>query len=101
MKAVFEQTVVAEASDEAIVRVEGQVYFPPDSISSGVLRDSSTPYTCPWKGKATYHDVLVGGTVLEDGAWSYPSLKKSAAIRVGRDFGGYVAFDPRQFRIEN
>ncbi|GAA1299241.1 hypothetical protein Psi02_62310 [Planotetraspora silvatica] len=100
MKAVVGETVVAEAANEAVVRMEGNAYFPPDSVVAGVLLDSPTPYTCPWKGRAQYHDVLIGETVLRDGAWSYPDINESAAVRVGRDFSGYVAFDGRQVRIE-
>ena len=100
MKALVEGTVVAEAASDEVVGIEGNVYFPPASVSSGVLRNSPTPYTCPWKGIAQYHDVLVGETVLKDGAWSYPNIKESAVALVGRDFSGYVAFDSRQVRIE-
>jgi uncharacterized protein (DUF427 family) len=99
MKAVVGTTIVAEAADEAVARIEGNAYFPPDSVVTGVLRDSPTAYVCPWKGQAQYHDVLVGETVLKDGAWSYPVIKDSAIARVGRDFSGYVAFDPRQVRV--
>jgi uncharacterized protein (DUF427 family) len=101
MKAVVGETVVAEAASDAVVSMEGNAYFPPDSVVAGVLRNSPTPYTCPWKGRAQYHDVLVGETVLRDGAWSYPDINESAAARVGRDFSGYVAFDVRQVRIES
>ncbi|MCI3246538.1 DUF427 domain-containing protein [Streptomyces spinosisporus] len=101
MKALVGDTVVAEAASEAVVLVEGNAYFPPDSVTADVLRDSPTPYTCPWKGRARYHDVVIGETVLRDGAWSYPDIKESAAARVGRDFSGYVAFDVREVRIEN
>lgn len=101
MKAVVGETVVAQAPSEAVVMIEGNAYFPPDSVAAGALRDSPTPYTCPWKGAAQYHDVLADETVVKDGAWSYPDLKESAAARVGRDFSGYVAFDARQVRIES
>ena len=101
MKALVGDTVVAEAPIEAIVGLEGNAYFPPDSVVAGVLRNSPTPYTCPWKGIAQYHDVLVGETVLKDGAWSYPNITQFAAERVGQDFSGYVAFDSRQVRLEN
>lgn len=101
MKAMVGQTVVAEAASEAVVSIEGNVYFPPDAVAVGALRHSSTPYACPWKGRAQYHDVVAGETILRDGAWSYPNIKESAATRVGRDFSGYVAFDVRQVRIEN
>ncbi|WP_427168897.1 DUF427 domain-containing protein (plasmid) [Streptomyces sp. C1-1] len=101
MKALVGETVVAEAASEAVVRIEGNTYFPPGSVTADTLRDSPTPYICPWKGKAQYHDVVAGETVLRDGAWSYPNIKESAVTRVGRDFSGYVAFDAREVRIEN
>ena len=100
MKAVVGETVVAEAPTEDVIGLEGNAYFPPSSVAVGALRNSPTPYTCPWKGAAQYHDVLVGDTTLEDAAWSYPHLTQFAAERVGRDFSGYVAFDSRQVRIE-
>jgi uncharacterized protein (DUF427 family) len=101
MKAVVGEAVVAEVGSEAVVNIEGNTYFPPGSVAVGALRSSPTPYICPWKGRAQYHDVVVGETVLRDGAWSYPNIKVSAATRVGRDFSGYVAFDVGQVRIEN
>lgn len=101
MKALVGETVVAEAPIEAIVGMEGNAYFPPDSVVAGVLRNSPKPYTCPWKGAAQYHDVLAGDTVLKDAAWSYPNISQFAVERVGHDFSGYVAFDPGQIRIEN
>jgi uncharacterized protein (DUF427 family) len=100
MKAVVGETIVAEAESEAVILIEGNPYFPPESVVA-VLRNSSTPYTCPWKGKAQYHDVVLGEAVLKDKAWSYPNIKGSAATRVGRDFSSYVAFDTRDVRIEN
>jgi uncharacterized protein (DUF427 family) len=101
MKALVGDTVVAEAPIEAVIGLEGNAYFPPDAVAAGVLRNSPTPYTCPWKGAAQYHDVLVGETVLKDGAWSYPAITQFAAERVGEDFSSYVAFDPGQVRLEN
>lgn len=101
MQALVGQTVVAESASDEVVRMEGNVYFPPDSVAAGVLRNSPTRYTCPWKGRAQYHDILVGETVVRDGAWSYPDITESAAVRVGRDFSGYVAFDARQVRTES
>ncbi|WCD94220.1 DUF427 domain-containing protein [Streptomyces sp. HUAS 31] len=101
MKALVGDSVVAEAASDAVVRIEGNTYFPLDSVTVDALRDSPTPYTCPWKGRAQYHDVVAGETVLRDGAWSYPNIKGSAVTRVGRDFSGYVAFDAREVVIEN
>ncbi|WP_249416866.1 DUF427 domain-containing protein [Streptomyces sp. TS71-3] len=50
MKAAVGETAVAEAASEAVVSIEGNVYFPPDSVAAGALRDSPTPYTCPGRG---------------------------------------------------
>ena len=100
MQAFIGETVVADAAEEHLVQIEGNLYFPPTSVRWEHLEDSSTPYTCPWKGKAQYHDVLVGDTVLKDAAWSYPHITEYALARVGRDFSGYIAFDARQVRFE-
>ena len=100
MKALVGDIIVAEAATDEVVGMEGNVYFPPESVAPGALRNSATPYTCPWKGNAQYHDILVGDAVLKDGAWSYPHITEYAATRVGRDFSGYVAFDARQVRFE-
>lgn len=100
MRAMVGEIVVAEAASDDVVGIEGNAYFPAQSVRAETLRNSSTAYTCPWKGSAQYHDVLIGDAVLEDAAWSYPSLTEYALARVGRDFSGYVAFDSRQVRIE-
>jgi len=92
MKAVVDGTVVAEAADEDLVKVEGNWYFPPSSVVRELLEESPTPYTCPWKGACQYFTVNVGGQSLKDRAWTYPTLYDGAAERVGKDFAGYVAF---------
>ena len=51
MKATIGDTVIAEADDDQIIRIEGNAYFPPSSVKDGVLVESPTPYTCPWKGE--------------------------------------------------
>lgn len=85
-------TVIAEAPDDEIIRIEGNVYFPPSAVREGVLSMSPTPYTCAWKGACQYFTVEVDGQRLPDRAWSYPTLYPSAIERVGRDFSNYVAF---------
>ncbi len=92
MRATVADTVVAEAPESELVRIEGNWYFPPSAIRPGVLSESATPYTCPWKGAAQYWDVVTPAGTTRDGAWSYPDLKPSAVERVGTDFAGYVAF---------
>jgi uncharacterized protein (DUF427 family) len=93
MKALVGDIIVAEAAFDELIGIDGNLYFPPQSVEAGALRVSPTAYTCAWKGNALYHDVLVGDTVLKDAAWSYPSATEYAVDRVGSDFSGYFAFD--------
>ena len=85
MKATWHGKVLAE-SEETVV-VEGNQYFPPDSINRELLRESSTHTTCPWKGQASYYDVIVDGDTNKDAAWFYPEPKDAA-----KEIKGYVAF---------
>jgi uncharacterized protein (DUF427 family) len=84
-KAVWNGAVLAE-SDQGLV-VEGNYYFPSDSVSREHLRDASTHTTCPWKGVASYYDVVVDGKVNRDAAWYYPQAKEAA-----QNIQGYIAF---------
>ena len=92
MKAVVDGTVIAEAPQEDLIRIEGNWYFPPSSVVSELLEPSPTPYTCPWKGRCQYFTVAVDGKKLQDRAWTYPTLHDGAVQRVGKDFSSYVAF---------
>ena len=92
MKATIDGTVVADAPDSDLISIEGNYYFPPASLSAGVISDSPTPYTCPWKGECQYFSVKDGATLLQDRAWSYPTPYPTAFDRVGKDFSDYVAF---------
>ena len=76
MKATWRNTVLAE-SDETVV-VEGNHYFPVDSINREYFRESDTHTNCPWKGTASYYDVVVDGEVNKDAAWYYPTPKDAA-----------------------
>jgi uncharacterized protein (DUF427 family) len=95
MKALLDGVTIAEAEKDDLVRIEGNWYFPPSAVTEGALVESPTPYTCPWKGAAQYFSVRADGDEFTDGAWSYPTPHSTAIERVGRDFSGYVAFDPR------
>ena len=95
MKALIDDTVVAEADDADIISIEGNCHFPPSALKREAFSESPTAYTCPWKGDAQYWNVN-GHT---DAAWSYPQLKPTAVERVGKDFAGYVAFDKQQVTI--
>jgi uncharacterized protein (DUF427 family) len=99
MRATIDGTVVADAPESDLIVIEGNRYFPPSSLSPGVLSDSPTPYTCPWKGAAQYHDITVAGSVRHDAAWSYPDPYPASFDRAGADYSGYVAFDRQQVTI--
>lgn len=85
MKALWNNAVLAE-SDSTVV-VEGNHYFPPQSINRLYFQASSTHTTCPWKGQASYYDVIVEGKVNKDAAWYYPNPKEAA-----RQIADHVAF---------
>jgi uncharacterized protein (DUF427 family) len=82
MKATWKGAVLAE-SDETVV-VEGNHYFPAGSIKPEHFRESGTHTVCPWKGTASYYDVVVGGEVNADAAWYYPEPKDAAEGIKGR-----------------
>ena len=75
--ATWNGTVIAE-SDETVV-VEGNHYFPRSSVRADVLQPSSQTSVCPWKGTASYHDIVVDGAVNAGAAWYYPDPKPAAA----------------------
>lgn len=77
MKAIWKDEVIAE-SEETVV-VEGNHYFPPGSLKNEFLVESSTMTVCPWKGEASYYDIVVGDNVNKDGAWYYPAPKAEAS----------------------
>ena len=85
MKAIWNGAVIAES--DATVEVEGNQYFPPDTIKQEYFQSSSTHTICPWKGEASYYNVVVNGEVNKDAAWYYPSTKPAAD-----EIKGYVAF---------
>jgi uncharacterized protein (DUF427 family) len=85
MKAIWNGVVLAE-SDATIV-VEGNHYFPPESVNREFFKESDTQSTCPWKGLASYYHVEVGGQLNRDAAWYYPAPKEAA-----KQIKDYVAF---------
>lgn len=85
MKAIWNNTLIAE-SDNTIV-VEGNHYFPPQSVKKEFLKSSDTHTTCPWKGVASYYSIEVDGEKLKDGAWYYPNAKEKA-----KNIENYIAF---------
>lgn len=86
-KAIWNGTVIAEADDAAVERVEGNVYFPADAVRRDVLQPSDTHTVCGWKGTASYFHIAVGVDVNRDAAWYYPEPKDAA-----RNITGRIAF---------
>ncbi len=92
-KAVFNNTVIADYDD--IILLEGNHYFPPESVEMKYLRPSETSTVCHWKGVAIYYDVVVDNKVSADAAWSYPDPSTAAtAIKDHVAFGGEVIIVP-------
>lgn len=85
VKAIWKDTLIAESNNCEIV--EQNYYFPPEDVNKEYLRDSDTHSTCPWKGKASYYDVVVDDEVNKDAAWFYPNPKSAA-----KKIRNYVAF---------
>ena len=84
-KATWNGAVLAES--EVFEVVEGNVYFPPSAVKREHFRESDTHTTCPWKGLASYYDVVVGGETNKDAAWFYPTPKDAA-----KNIKDHVAF---------
>ncbi len=76
MKAVWNGTTIAESDDTVVV--EGNHYFPAESVRSELLTDSDTHTFCPWKGTASYKTIEVDGERNKDAAWYYPEPKDAA-----------------------
>jgi uncharacterized protein (DUF427 family) len=85
VKAIWNETVLAE-SDRTTV-VEGNHYFPPETINSEYFRTSETHTICGWKGTASYYTIVVDGKQNPDAAWYYPETKEAA-----KNIEGHVAF---------
>lgn len=77
MKAIWNDQVIAQ-SNKTIV-VEGNHYFPTDSVKSAFLKESSHETSCPWKGQAHYYHIETGGKTNNNAAWYYPEPKEAAS----------------------
>ncbi len=85
MKAIWKETVIAESDDTVVV--EGNHYFPLNSVSEALLKASDTTTVCPWKGTANYYTLVVDGAENRDAAWYYAKPKDAA-----KNIAGRVAF---------
>jgi uncharacterized protein (DUF427 family) len=86
-KATWNGVLLAEAPLDRCQMVEGNVYFPPDAIKQEHFKSSDTHTVCPWKGTASYYNVVVGDAVNADAAWFYPTPKDAA-----KEIADHVAF---------
>jgi uncharacterized protein (DUF427 family) len=84
-KATWNGKVIAETKEHEIV--EGNIYFPHDSIKKEFFKKNDSHSTCPWKGEANYYDIVVDGKANNGAAWYYPNPKPAA-----KNIKGHVAF---------
>ncbi len=84
-KAMWNGAVLADS--DATEVVEGNHYFPPDSLNRQYFKESGTQTVCGWKGTASYFDVVVEGKTNSDAAWYYPEPKSAA-----QEITGFIAF---------
>lgn len=84
-RAIWNGIVLAES--EQTEQVEGNTYFPPESIHREYFRDSSHHTVCGWKGTASYYDIVNGGQLVRNAAWYYPDPKPAA-----KNITNHVAF---------
>jgi uncharacterized protein (DUF427 family) len=85
MKAIWNGKVLAESDDTVIV--EGNHYFPVESITKDNFEPSRTTTVCGWKGIANYYTLVVDGERNTDACWYYAEPKDAA-----RQIKGRVAF---------
>lgn len=84
-KATWNGEVIAES--DKTVNIEGNHYFPPESVNMDYMKKSDTHTTCHWKGTASYYTIDVNGKENEDAAWYYPDTSE-----LGKNIKGYIAF---------
>jgi len=82
MKAKWQGLVVAESDDTVVV--EGNHYFPSDSLQQDYIQSSTTTSYCPWKGTAHYYSLVADGQTNTDAVWYYPEPKSAAAEIIDR-----------------
>ena len=86
-QAIWNDTVIAQAPDDRVKVVEGNVYFPPEAIDKQFIKLSAHTTTCGWKGTAKYYDLVVEGDENKAAAWYYP-----APLDAAKEITGFVAF---------
>jgi uncharacterized protein (DUF427 family) len=84
-KAIWNGAVIAES--DVTVNIEGNAYFPAESVNKEFVKESDTQSVCHWKGTASYYTLVVNGEENKDAAWYYPEVSELA-----KNIKGYVAF---------
>jgi uncharacterized protein (DUF427 family) len=92
MKATWNGQTLAEAEQTDLIKIEGNWYFPPESVNKEYLVDSDMRTECFWKGTAHYYDVKVDDQTNDSAAFYYPEPMQGSLERVKKDFSNYVAF---------
>jgi uncharacterized protein (DUF427 family) len=82
MKAIWNNAILAESTDTVVV--EGNHYFPIESLNKAYFKESHTHTACPWKGTASYYSLEVEGKTNPDAAWYYPQPSEKAQAIKGR-----------------
>lgn len=82
MKAVWNGVLIAESNDTVVL--EGNHYFPPESVDAALLQPSNHTSVCPWKGTANYYTLQVNGERNANAAWYYAEPKQAACQIKGR-----------------
>ena len=85
MKALWNNEIIAESNETIII--EGNHYFPPETVKYNFFNSSSRQTSCHWKGLASYYNIEVNGNLNRDAAWYYPEVSELA-----QGIKGYVAF---------
>ena len=93
-RAVLNGIIIAESDKTEIV--EGNHYFPPDSIKRELFKESDTHTTCFWKGVASYYDIEINGQLVKDAGWYYPEPSDAAS-----NIKDYIAFYGWKVNIED
>ena len=93
MRAIWNKHIIAESDKTEVV--ENNHYFPPESVNQQFLEDSDRDTLCPWKGKASYFNLVDKDEKAPEAAWYYPDPKKAA-----KEIKNYIAFDKNQVSIE-
>lgn len=97
MKAVWNGKTIAESDNT--VFIEGNQYFPPESVDKTFLENSDLTTECHWKGTANYYNLVDGDTKAENAAWYYAEPKEGSEEKVGNTFKNYIAFYPQHVTV--